>query len=110
MGTRRTAGELDARRCNVEREGDLRHYSARGNGWWGAHDERRADALFIGEAALRTQRMFAKKIPVVAEKHYTRVLEHALARQRGKEHANALVYRSHHRRAAADLFLTASMH
>ena len=38
------------------------------------------------------------------------VLERALARQRGEEHANALVYRSHHRRAAADFFLGASMH
>src|SRR5262245_57620627 len=110
MGTRRTAGELDVRRRNVEREGDLRHHGARGNERWVAHDERRADTLLIGEAALRTQRMFAKEIPVVAEKHYTRMLEHALARQRGEEHPNTLVYRSHHRRAAADLFLGASMH
>src|SRR5262245_65930477 len=110
MGTRRTASELDARRRNVERQGELRHHGARGNERWVAHEERRADALLIGEAALRAQRMFAKKIPVVAEKHYTRVLKHALARQRGEEHANALIYRSHHRRATAHLFLGASMH
>src|SRR5262249_10560588 len=77
MGTRRTAGEFDARRRNVERKGDLRHHSTRGNERWVAYEERRANALLIGEAALRTQRMFTKEIPIVAEKHYTCVLERA---------------------------------
>ena len=55
-----------------------------------AHDERRADAFLVGEAALGTERVLAEEIAVVAEEHDERVVELALPLERVEDRADAL--------------------
>src|SRR4051812_25593998 len=105
LRARLSAGELDQRGRDVLADDELLAPRAGLHEGREAHDERRADALLVREAALRPEAVLAKKVTVVAEKEDESVVELLKARERVEDHSDALVDRSHHRGAQANFLL-----
>src|SRR5262245_13268022 len=105
MRARPAAGELDQRRCDVEREHHLAHPCPGGDAPGEAHEECGAAALLVREAPLRAQAVLAEEKAVVAKEHDAGLLELSSLMEDIQDPADALVHRSHHRRALADFLL-----
>jgi hypothetical protein len=106
---RPAARQRDERRGDVDRKGEVRDRRACFRPPRIPQDERRADALLVGEAALGAEPVLAEEVTVVAEEEDEGVVELLRPRERVEEHPDALVDRGHHRRAQTDLLLRACL-
>jgi len=93
----------------IEGENHLANPDARLDALGIAHEERGADALLVGKAPLGAQAVLAEEEAVVPQEHDASPVELPLFFQRLQDRADALVDRSHHRRALARLFLGADV-
>ena len=102
------AGDLEARSARCPAQGRARRSTVPGRDQGRvAHQERRADALLVGEPPLRAQPVLAEEVAVVADEDDEGAVERPAPLERAQQHADALVHRGHHRRAEADLLLGA---